>query len=842
MKLLKYPLSEEGYVNRFITTGVFTEPQTFKKAVLQGKVNEWLKKGFSIHENPCRNEFIARRRENLPEYLDISQTALGGTAEVFGRKNVLRVYFPFGNIGYEESGFYFCPTYLRTYCWGILTAEKEEFAEFVLETCGGVTIWNNDEFVTDYIPFTRNMVKHTAIKIPLKKGENKLILCLDDLAERDTDYYFRLKYKGIQNLSILLPLPESVDLDKVYRYEKILDNICFEKETYISEPVNLAVPGQLLENDLLKMTIANGEWVEKMQHEGEEDPALCYNLKRDMRKVTLLEAKDMLPGFYFFDFELKEGPVSVKRKLGNQIVWKELLVNGSEDSRERKKQLLDTIIHYSVDNSYKAAACFQTGYCLEDAEKMILNEIVGVNQRQDCSDFHFTTILFTYFRHGDKMSDRLKSVIKDAALNYRYWIDEPGDDVMWFFSENHALLFHTCQYLAGLLFPEDLFTNSGKTGKEVSARGRELLEEWFEEFFREFITEWNSNAYIPVDVHGLATIYNITKEGDGLHEKAKKALDMVSYSLAVNAHKGAVMTSFGRTYEKEMKGNYNAGTTALLYLFYNAGYLARNGMGCVAVASGDYEAPQEYRQYITLEEGQSLIFENTQGFEQHANLYTFKNNQVQLSTAIGFKPFQNGYQEHILQASIDETAQVFINHPGETHPYGSGRPNFWAGNSVLPLALQYENLAILVFHVPEENRIDYTHAYIPLSEFSQYKGQTDSVALEKDGGYIGVKAMNEICLTKTGPVSHREFISRGRKNVWVVKVETEAQAGDFEDFFESVADISIDWKEDGTVLVTDGERKYRIGRDFKLYVDGISVHNYPMEPAGKITVKGKQRV
>jgi len=32
------------------------------------------------------------------------------------------------------------------------------------------------------------------------------------------------------------------------------------------------------------------------------------------------------------------------------------------------------------------------------------------------------------------MSDRLKSVIKDAALNYRYWIDEPGDDVMWFFS------------------------------------------------------------------------------------------------------------------------------------------------------------------------------------------------------------------------------------------------------------------------------------------------------------------------------------------------------------------------------------------------------------------------
>ena len=263
MNVLRYSLSEEGYVNRFITTGVFTEPQTFKKAILKGRVNEWLKKGFSIHENPCRKEFIEKRRENLPEYLDISQMLPGETAEVFGRKNALQVYFPFGNIGYEESGFYFCPTYLRTYCFTDLIAGQEEEAEFEIETCGGVTIWNNDKIVTDYIPFTRNMVKHTSIKIPLKEGKNKFIICLDDLAERDTDYYFRLKYQGTQELSIQLPVPDGVETEKVLRYEKILDNICFEKETYISEPVTLSLPGHLLENEQLKMSIANGEWVEK---------------------------------------------------------------------------------------------------------------------------------------------------------------------------------------------------------------------------------------------------------------------------------------------------------------------------------------------------------------------------------------------------------------------------------------------------------------------------------------------------------------------------------------------------------------------------------------------------
>ena len=31
------------------------------------------------------------------------------------------------------------------------------------------------------------------------------------------------------------------------------------------------------------------------------------------------------------------------------------------------------------------------------------------------------------------------------------------------------------------------------------------------------------SAYIPVDVHGLATIYNITDDTDELHQKAKRA-------------------------------------------------------------------------------------------------------------------------------------------------------------------------------------------------------------------------------------------------------------------------------------------------------------------------------
>lgn len=840
MNGLEFELSNGGYVNRFLVTGMFTEPQRFEKAVLTGRVNEWLKKGFSIHENPCRKEFIAKRKEELPPYLDLTGTCPGDEAEVFGQKRKLELYFPFGNIGYEDSGFYFCPTYLRTYGYVELRAEKAETARFEVETCGGATVWNNGQLAADFIPFTRNMRKRTTITIPLQAGKNQLVFCLDDLAERDTDYYIRLRYQGGQHLKLWLPLPEQADAEKLDRYEKLLGHISFTKEAYLDEPVVLELPPQLLKKDHLQVTMVQGEGVEKMRGHGQLETVFQYDLMPDQKELEVLHTKDRMPGFYFFDFAFFEGEVRIHRKLGNQLVWSSFLEKGPESSEERKKIMLETIAGYGVDNVQKAAAIYGLNGDLREAERIIFEEIGGVQDRQDCSDFHFTTILYLYQKYGESMSQSLREVIRQTALSYRYWIDEPGDDVMWFFSENHALLFHLCQYLAGRLWPEDWFENSQKTGKEVARRGAELLQEWFEEFFSDFITEWNSNAYIPVDVHGLATLYNVTEPENPLHEQARRALDQISRSLAINAHKGAVMTSFGRTYEKELKGNYNAGTTGLLYLFFNEGYRVRSGMGTAAVALGSYEAPEEYRRYIRLEEGESLTFENTQGFEQHVNLYMYKNAQVQLSTAVAFRPFQNGYQEHIMQATIDEAAQVFINHPGEVHPYGSGRPNFWAGNCVCPCGVQYKHTGILLFDAPEDCRIDYTHAYIPLSEFQEYKGQRGSIVLEKDEAYIGVRALNGLTIQKSGPTAYREFISPGRRNVWIMRVAAAENGMDLDGLLEELEQMTITIDEDRTVWIRDGKTEYRLDPSNELSVNGKRVHSYPLTPEGKLTFEGDE--
>ena len=92
MKYLEYPLFAEGYVNRFLTAGVFTEVQQFDKVKLYGRVNEWLKKGFAIHENPCRKEFVRKRQEKMPDYLELDGAVDGKTVKVFGQTRPLIPY------------------------------------------------------------------------------------------------------------------------------------------------------------------------------------------------------------------------------------------------------------------------------------------------------------------------------------------------------------------------------------------------------------------------------------------------------------------------------------------------------------------------------------------------------------------------------------------------------------------------------------------------------------------------------------------------------------------------------------------------------------------------------
>ena len=70
------------------------------------------------------------------------------------------------------------------------------------------------------------------------------------------------------------------------------------------------------------------------------------------------------------------------------------------------------------------------------------------------------------YEYGNKIDEKNSALLKKTLLNFKYWMDEPGKDSMCYWSENHQILFASDEYLAGQLFPDDIFTNDGRTGKE----------------------------------------------------------------------------------------------------------------------------------------------------------------------------------------------------------------------------------------------------------------------------------------------------------------------------------------------------------------------------------------
>jgi len=777
MNSLEYsPLSlKHKVINRWRISRLEEETVSFTPMTMEGDINKWLIEGFSINENPCKKEFRDKRRANTPEPMNSTD-------------NYNEIYFPFRNPAVERSGFWFVPTYLKSYASTYLQCSFEQTAELDLRTCGGMTLWVNDKFITDFTPYTRNIEASTKVKVELKKGLNKLDVCFDDLAERDTYYYFRIDYLGSDDIKIVIPLEESSD--EIYKIEEMLSEAYFIDDTIKDGEIILQI------NNLLDKDVSFDFSYETDQlTENDSKRTSSATLKKGESSLNLGHSSNYSMGFNFIDLVATVGTIKIKKRVCIQVYNIPINSDGKKLSiSERKAKALKLIAEQGDYNIHKALAILSTGGDAKEAEQIILRGIKGINQRRDCSDFYLISIfrIWKEYRNTSTFSEDFWQQIKSCILNFRYWIDEPGDDVMWFFSENHSLLFHSCELLASQLFENEIFTNSNQNGKYHRQKSEALLKHWFERFLVEGLAEWNSSMYVPVDVVGVINIYDLAQSKE-LKALAKKAMDLLYYLLAVNSHNGVTATTFGRSYEKDLKGHYCTGTTSLLWIGYGVGYLNNYSISNVSLCLSDYEPPKQYEKYLEIKDKHNFAFKNEQGAGGYAKAYLYKTSQFALSSIYNFRPGKKGYQEHVVQGYINPETQVFINHPGQLYDFGKGRPSFWAGNGYLPKALQYKGLSILIFKIDESHDADYTHAYFTQNKFEETIWKNGWVFAKKDNAYVGIYAKNGLIMQSHGFNKNKELVSKGYNNVWLLRMSNDEEFDSFDSFVEKMSgsDINI---------------------------------------------------
>jgi hypothetical protein len=196
-------------------------------------------------------------------------------------------------------------------------------------------------------------------------------------------------------------------------------------------------------------------------------------------------------------------------------------------------------------------------------ESGLLELVDFVNERHDCADFRMIVLIKVYHQYRDLLTEKTISAIRSAILNFKYAMSEPGSDGMCYWSENHQLLFATCEFLAGRLFPDTIFQNDQRTGLLHANDAKEKILRWLYHRFIYGFTEWHSNTYYEEDIAPLCVLVDHSGDAE-IIEKSKMILDLLFLDMAMHSYEGYFVATSGRCYEDQKRDPRKADVNDIL--------------------------------------------------------------------------------------------------------------------------------------------------------------------------------------------------------------------------------------------------------------------------------------
>jgi hypothetical protein len=166
------------------------------------------------------------------------------------------------------------------------------------------------------------------------------------------------------------------------------------------------------------------------------------------------------------------------------------------------------------------------------------------------------------------------------------------------------------------------------------------------------------------------------------------------------------------------------------------------------------------------------------------HIETYRTPAYMLSCAQDYRPGKPGYQQHIWQATLGIDAVVFTNHPGAEDE--TSRPNYWAGNGIMPRAVQHANVLVCVYHLPKDDPFPFTHAYFPREAFDELVERDHWVCARKGDGFVGLYSQR--ALRWASDVEVRVDVP---DNTWLCEMGDRAQWGSFAGFVEAVTTAQV---------------------------------------------------
>lgn len=794
-----------------------------------GYIDHWLVAGPRVLEVPDLERFygydfrVRIARHYAAPALDIAQTPVeGATFEADGQPLIWQYYACGEDHFVDLSDFYHLVSHLRAWAYAEIIAPDERQVSLTITANGPADVWLNGCHVHHHehvqpqipasVPFTAN----------LQQGVNAVLVRFEAVAARECPMVMALRIDATEEFPVRLPT--------------------HQRHVELRAAIEPALAAAFLDRDVFE---AGDEIVVRWSPDAAfAEQTVCVRVQNARGQIFAEALPAVRPGAaqsFGRAAQLRDGAYQI------------LLMPNPETYYLHNVRLTRSIPFVVMHNRYSATPygtyeerriealhdAVQRGGLYSEIARMeletwdapnldvILSAIDGINRRRDCSDFSLIGLLGAVLRYGkdERFPAALREPLEACILGFRYWADEPGVDAMWFWSENHRILFHACEILAGQTFPDRVFTNSGLSGEAHRLKGERLALDWLRKRAAGGFREWDSNTYFEHDALALSHLADLAAN-DQVRELAAVILDKLLFTMAINSFRGVFGSTHGRAYTVGIKGARRDLTSGIGRLLWGMGVFNEAILGTVALACArTYALPPVIAEIAT------ASVEELRHRERHAgvnvwdldmaegpwevNKVTFKTPDFMLCSAQDHHPGERGVQQHIWQATLSHDAVVFVTHPPCIAEDNSHRPNAWHGNVVLPRAAQWRETLIAIHHIPPRNDwfdharpdgsldpahpqtyvdpawMGWTHAYFPIFAFDEYVLRDGWAFARVGAGYLALTAANGLTLVTAGRNAFRELRSAGWPNCWVCMMGRAACDGDFAAFQERVLALRV---------------------------------------------------
>jgi len=447
--------------------------------------------------------------------------------------------------------------------------------------------------------------------------------------------------------------------------------------------------------------------------------------------------------------------------------------------------------------------------------RVLLQHIERINQRAAGSALHLLGLLGMQYRWGDasEFPKALPAALRSCLLNFAY--EAPST------SESEQILLHTCEILAGQLYPKRKFKRSGQNGEWHVAQGKRRAMAWLRARAMGGFGEWDSGPAFEANLTALAHLMDLV-ENEALWEMATVVLDKLLFSVALNSFHGILGGTQGRTEAASVLGGWLSPLGGVTRLLWGMGILNQHLAGAVSLACmEDYELLPLFEEIATTPPNElwnreqhllPTIENGTENSEtaipqSSINKVTYRTPDYLLGSAQDYRLGAPGTREHIWQATLGPGAIVYTNHPANSSTTEAHAPGFWRGNGILPRVAQWKDALIAIYNLPDDDWMGFTHAYFPTSAFDAYCVREDAQGhpwafARKGDGYLALTAAQGFALMTQGPGAYRELRSPGTRNVWLCQMGRAALDGEFEAFQESVLALPVTFDKLAIALTT----------------------------------------